>query len=99
MFISLSSSVMVFFVPFKRTYWVSLLELFLVRSRMLFVEEKALAVIKSKDSGLKDYHNFLIEGKRYTDHNAKRALSRKIAKVVYAVLNKGKRYNDKMIRK
>lgn len=59
----------------------------------------ALSVIKSKDSGLKDYHNFLIENKRYADHNAKRALSRKIARITFAVLNKGKRYSDKMIRK
>ena len=47
MSISFSSSVMVFFVPFKSRYWVCLLELFLVRPKMFFVEEKALAVIKS----------------------------------------------------
>ena len=70
MSISFSSSVMVFFVPFKSKYWVSMLELFLVRSKMLLVEEKALAVIKSNTPRLFSCSSLLFTTKAFTSPNS-----------------------------
>jgi transposase len=59
----------------------------------------ALACIApNSKSPLKAYYLFLIQEKRYAEHNARHAVARRLALIVYGVLKSGRRFDPKRIK-
>ncbi len=60
----------------------------------------ALSVIRAAgNSSFKDYHRFLLEKKRYAEHQARHALARRIAVVAWGVMKSGKKFEAERILK
>jgi transposase len=59
----------------------------------------ALACIApSSKSPLKNYYHYLIEQKHFAQHNARHAVSRRLAAIVYGVMKNGRRFDPKLIK-
>lgn len=56
------------------------------------------AVGKGKSNAFRDYYLYLINEKRYTEHNARHAVARKIAAVAYHVMKSGRRFDPDKLR-
>jgi transposase len=52
----------------------------------------AFATINAKDNEFKDYYNYLLEEKNKAKHEARHAIARKIATIVYGVLKNNEKY-------
>lgn len=66
---------------------------------MKCVFKSAALMARRTDNPLNDYYQYLIDNKKYNEKEAKNALARKIATVVYGVLKSGKKYKAEIIKK
>lgn len=69
------------------------------RSLKSVFKTAALAVLHSKTNPFKDYYEYLLEVKRYPEHNARHALARRIAVVALGVMKSGKAFDPERISK